>query len=528
MTRLLALALLLSAPLQDVPRRNPVDSSLERLWAERGVIPAPIAGDAEFLRRVRLDLTGHIPTVDEVRAFAADKDADKRSKLVDKLIASDEFIDFWSQRVTNALLGYARGIEYGTNRAGFAAWVRQQVVDDRGWDQIVSDLLTASGAGNKRPETAFLAQFLEVAEKGPRLKLEELTGKVSTAFLGIRLRCAQCHDHPFDRYTQEDFFGMVSFFQKTGPVQTEYRGNEGMQAGIKTHKQALDYKFEHWERALTPRFFDGPPPETENLRVEFTEMLTRHDQFARAFANRVWAYLFGRGIVDPYDDFSPKNRPVAAELLEELLARARGDKFSIRAIVRLVMTSDAYQRTSRASKDVDAAEQEKYFARSSLRPLTPEQLWNAIERATDLKNADIDLRLIRRLVGADPAGQEKTSYDMLKRWFLGMLVRTSNPDAPANLGQYSANVQQVLYAMNLNSPLWSGVRSKGSGRLDRLVLYQDDPDVIVRELYEATVGRLPSAAESKKCIDYAKPRGEKGWETVFWALLNADEFIFNH
>jgi len=531
MRRAVLFALVLFAPAvaQDPP--NPIDASLERLWTERGVAPAAISDDSEFLRRVTLDLAGEIPTPDEIRAFLKSKDPDKRTKRIDALLTSDAFLDFWSHRVTNALLGYSRDFEYLTNRRGFHEWVRKQLAEDRGWDRIASDVLTASGDARKKPEVSFLAQFLEFGEDGRKygLKIEEMTGKIATTFLGLRLRCAQCHDHPFDRYTQEDFFGVVGFFQRTGAVAAQADAQPQGGLAVRTFRDPVGYKFEHWKGDLAPRFLDSRPPETENLRVEFTEVVVAHDQFARAFANRMWAYLFGRGLVEPYDDFSPKNRPVAPELMEDLVGVARSRNFSVRAMVRTIVTSNAYQRTSRATAGQDGALQEKFFARSRTRPLAPEQLWNAIDRATGLKNADLDWKAVRRLAGAQQAQMgERSTYEMLRGWFLGMLVRTSNPDAPANLGQYSANVQQVLYAMNAEGPIWAGIRSKGSGLLDKLLLYQDDPDVILEQLFLSTLGRLPSEKERDRCRKHQAGRGEKGYENVFWALLNTDEFIFNH
>lgn len=501
------------------PGPHPVDAGLERLWTDQGVAPAPRSNDSEFFRRLALDLTGRIPTPEAVRAFIAAPD---RPPAIDRLLQSADFLDFWSQRLTNALLGYARDAEYLTNRAGFQAWMRKQLEEDRGWDSICGDALTASGDPVRRPEVSFIAQFVEPGPEAQRLKVEDLTGRVATAFLGLRLRCAQCHDHPSDRWTQEDFYGVVAYFQRTGGTVGE-RGA----VGVRTSRTPIGYRFEHWTSALQPRFLGGRAPETDNLRVELSEVVTQHDQFARAFVNRIWAYLFGRGLVDPYDDFAPRNRAVAPQLLEDLAAWAREKRFSVKSLVRLIVTSQAYQRTSRA--DGDATAQERLFARSATRPLAPEQLWNAIEQATMLRESDLDRKAISRLAGGTQAlASAVPTYELLKNWFLGMLVRTSNPDAPANLGRYSANVQQVLVAMNAQSPIWSGIRALGGGRLDKLTLLSDDPGPIVEELFLACLGRLPYDGERERTRHHISLRGKKGMEDVFWALLNADEFIFNH
>ncbi len=534
---LLALAVL--APLaQDPSTRfvpsgqdpNPIDAAMESLWKEQGISPATLCDDADFLRRITLDLVGTIPTADEARAFIESKDADKRTKKIDALIASDAFLDFWSSRLAAALIGFPRDYEYNVNRGGFQKWIRERLADGAGWDAIAQELITAGGTIKDKPETSFIAQFLDFNERGLRLKVEELTGKASSVFLGVRIRCAQCHDHPHDRWTQEDFFGMVAYFQKTD-------GSGDYNAiGVKTQKKPVKRKFEGWKGELVPKFIGLGAPESENLRLEFAEQLTKHDQFARAFVNRVWACFFGRGIVNPYDDFAPQFKPVAPAALDGLATRFRESKHDLKWLIRTVATSKTYQRSSRATNGQDAALQEKLFARSRVRPLTPDQLWNAIERATNLSKADVDLKAIRRMVGTDPAAMAQSGREMLKRWFFTLMARTSNPDAPAALGTYTANVQMILRALSVDSPLWSGVRPLGGGTLDDLLLYDDQPESVIAKLYLSAVGRRPTEAEVRRCMNHVERRKEeltkngkeRGLEEVFWALINTDEFIFNH
>ena len=527
MGRLIPLVLLMLA---SPPRQHPIDELAEALWKERGILPAETSTDSEFLRRVTLDLTSRIPTMDEARKFTADKSAEKREKLIDRLLASDAFLDSWSARLTNALIGYQRDYEYVVNRPGFQGWMREQLAEGAGWDAIVNDLVTASGTPKDRPEVSFISQFVTFNEKGGQLKIEELTGRASAVFLGMRLRCAQCHDHPHDRWTQEDFFGMAAYWQKTA-----WSGDTA-NISIKSQKKAVKYKIEGWKGALEPKFVDLGAPESENLRLEFAEQTAKHDQFAKAFVNRAWAYLFGRGIVNPYDDFSPQYKPVAPALLDDLAKRFRERKHDIRWLIRTIMTSATYQRSSRATEGQDAALQEKLFARSRVRPMTPDQLWNALESATGLSKADVDLRTIRRMVGSDPAGMELSGRAMLRRWFFNLMVRTSNPDAPAALGTYTSNVQQILQALNLSSPVWSGLRPLGGGTLDQFLLDNDDPSSVIERLYLTALSRLPTEAEMKRCIHHVDRRreeirkngAERGLEEVYWAILNTDEFIFNH
>jgi hypothetical protein len=507
-----------------------IDAALAALWREKGVAPSGSCTDAEFLRRLSLDLVGAIPSADEAQTFIESKDPEKRAKAIDTFLTSASFLDFWSARLTATLIGYPRDYEFVVNRAGFQKWMHDRLADGAGWNTIATDLVTATGAIKDRPEVSYIAQFLEFNERGLHLKIEELTGRTSSVFLGLRLRCAQCHDHPHDRWTQEDFFGMAAYFQKTDGA------GDTNAIAIKTQKMPIQRKIEGWKDALVPKFVDLGAPESENLRLEFAEQLARHDQFARAFVNRLWACFFGRGIVNPYDDFAPTYKPVAPALLDALAKAFRDNQHDIRWLIRAIVSSNAYQVSSRASDGQDAALQEKFFARARVRPMTPDQLWNAIDRATGLSKADVDLRAIRRMVGTDPAATETSGRAMLKRWFMTLMVRTSNPDAPAALGTYTANVQQILQALNVNSPIWAGVRPLGGGALDEILLYDDSPASVVAKLYLAALGRAPTDAESRRCIqhvdrrrdDFKKGGVERGLEEVFWALLNTDEFIFNH
>lgn len=488
---------------------NPVDAHLDALWKNAGVTPAPPATDSEFLRRVTLDLTGRIPTADEARAFAADTSADKRTRKIDDLMASPAFCDFWAERLTAALLGYPRTYDYGTNRAGFLQWIRQHLEDKSGFDYIARKILTASGAPQQSPEVSFLSQFL--GEGG--LKIEELTGKTSSIFLGVRISCAQCHDHPTDKWKQDDFYGMLAFFKNL---------NVGGEYGL-TDGGEVAYKFERYSKKLVPRFLDGRAPESEKLREELARIVTSSPQFARATVNRFWAYFFGRGLVDPYDDFS--RSCVCEPLLDELATELSKRRFNLRWLVRTLVTSQAYQRSSSGEKAG-----EKYFARAAIRPLMPEQLFNAISDATDLPNADYNTKAMMRLRKELSMFGESDTYRTIRRWFIGLLVRTSSPDSPEALCTYTANTQQVLHTMNIDSPIFSGAKVDADGRLDKILDRYAKPESIVTELYWTTLSRAPSERELEICVSHYHDKNEspRAFEEIFWSLLNADEFVFNH
>lgn len=505
--RFTVIALILcSAPVHE---ENLIDRNLQPLWERSGITPAPPASDSEFLRRVTLDLAGRIPTAEEARAFAADASADKRTRKIEELIASPAFCDFWAERLTAALLGYPRTYDAATNRAGFLKWIRQHLEDKSGFDYVVRKILTARGAPAQNPEISFLSQFLGEG----RLKIEELTGKTSSIFLGVRISCAQCHDHPTDQWKQDDFYGMLAFFQRL---------NAGGEYGL-TDGEPVAYTFERYSKKLVPRFLDGRGAESGPLREEFARIVTSSSQFARATVNRFWAYFFGRGLVDPYDDFS--RSCVCEPLLDELATEFAKRRFNLRWLVRTIATSQAYQRSSSGEKAA-----EKVFARAAIRPLMPEQLFNAISNATDLPSADYNTKVMMRLRKEFSMLGETDTYRMVRRWFIGLLVRTSSPDSPEALASYTANTQQVLHTMNVDSPIFAGAKVDADGRLDRILDRTGKPESIVAELYWSTLSRAPSGREMEICLAHFQDKKEspKAWEEIFWALLNSDEFVFNH
>ncbi len=489
---------------------NPIDASVNVVWRREGVVPADRSEDAEFLRRVTLDLTGRLPTPEETAAFLAERTPDKREKKIDALMASPAFTDFWAARLSGALIGKTPAeIQYYINRAAFENWMRERLRARVGWDVIVTELLTSDGLPGTRAEGTFLSQFTTVGGGQITLKVDDAAGKVSSAFLGIRLRCAQCHDHPQDKYTQEDFHSLAAFFRGAPQMRV---------AGVPPLK--IEGQME-----VAPKLLGLAPPKG-GLRQGLARLLIGHEQFARAFVNRLWAYLFGRGIVHPYDDFNPQRRVPALEVLDAVARELRARKFDIRWLLRTIATSRVYQRTSRGANDRAAAQLE-LFARARTRPLTPEQLWNAITQATQLERASIDKESMERL--GLPAGPREQNYATLRQWFLELLTKGTPPDQAESLTSYTSNHQLVLQFMNFRSPIWAGLRAGSWGRLHRVLRANREHVAVLNELFMATLSRRSTSAEQQRLLRHVGAMGrEPGFSEVFWVILNSDEFVFNH
>ncbi len=450
-----------------------IDRHLRELWTERRVEPAARASDAEFLRRVTLDLAGTVPPVDEARTPPAD-----RAALVDRLLASDAFARFWAQRLARSLVGWPTDEKLArVDHDGFAAWLRDRIAADAPWSELAREMVSATGGLGGGP-VSFVHQFAAYDGDVPRLRTDDLTGKVAEEFLGVRLRCAQCHDHPFDRWTRDDHASMTAFFRRTGFAK----------------RQAIE-RLEKPVDPREPRYLDGSAGRDEP--EDLADRMARDPQFARAFVNRAWALMFGRGLVEPWNDFSPARKAVSPALLDELAAAWAKGGLRVRALVRAIALSDAYGRSS-SGQDPGAL---GVFACARVRPLTPDQLFAAIDRATGLAEVEPDRATLARL-GA--------KSDDVRRWFIDLCVRTSEASAPHAPSRYTANAQQTLHMMMIDSPIWAGLRARAkAGRTG------------VEELYLATLGRPPTAEERARAARL---------ETLdlYWSLLNCDEFVFNH
>jgi len=477
---LLALALPLAG--QDGRAGNAIDDRMADVWRAAGVEPAERADDFEFLRRVTLDVAGRTPTVEEVRAWRANPAPDRRARKVDELIASPAFLDHWSRRLASATAGYRAS-------NGFTTWMRARLEAGDGWDAIAAAMVATRGE-RSRPELAFLEQFRDA---------DEAASGTARTFLGLRLHCARCHDHPTDRWTMRDFQGLAAFFD--GAVPVNGRGSMVLR------------------ESLQPVFPDarGPSP-----RGALPRLLTSHDQFARAFVNRVWAYFFGRGIVHPYDDFHPRQRAPAARVLDLLAREFRVMKFDLRWLVRSIATLRAYDCTSRGPAHDESRD---VFARARVRPLAPHQHWTAIVHATQLDRVTFD-DLVLAAAGI-VRGSREENWERMRRWFTDVLTRDAPRETPEGLVTHDAHTQTALRLMSRRAPVWMAVPAASGGRLSTLLRSRAGEDAAVDELFAASLGRGPTDRE-RAIFARAWRRGPDALEDAFWALLNTDEFIFNH
>ena len=351
-----------------------IDGLLANAYQQNQVSAAPICSDDAFLRRVSLDLIGRVPTREELHQFRIEND--RRAKI-DELLASDEFNRFWSELWTTSLVGY-EDRRSTISREPLRMWIETALRDRMPYDQLVRQLIAAEGSSAFDGPVNFLLRHRQ-----------EPAVKVSRMFLGVRLDCARCHDHPFARWTQEDFERFKAFF-RTAQFRPVSQRNTRL---TEVPRQATDQN--------RPRFLTGAQPRTSRWRDELALFVTTCRPFARNFGNRIWYQLMGRGIVDPPDDFV-EEAAVLPELLERLADHATESEFDVRSMIRVIANSQAYQRESGYADATEVSH--RLFASYVPKPLTPHQLMRSLEIVTDTDWSDRERTL--RLARLTPNGSE--------------------------------------------------------------------------------------------------------------------------
>jgi hypothetical protein len=493
-----------------------IDRLLAARWTAAGVEPAPPADDATFLRRVYLDLAGRIPSVAEARAFLKDGSPDKRQRLVETLLAGNAYVNHFTNVWRGLMLPEADAvIQFGVQKPIFDLWLRQQLKENKGYDQLVRQLLTVSlGDGQNRinpfnqgngatPVGFFFAKDMKPAGLG---------AATARLFLGVKLDCAQCHDHPFAQWKREQFWQFAAFF---GGIEAE--SNMGFIQNAREIKDRRELTISGSQKVVPAVFLDGTEPQWKydvGTRETLAEWMTsaKNPWFAKAAANRMWAYFFGTGLVDPVDDLRDDNPPSHPELVDELARRFAEHQFDLKFLIRAITASRAYQAASTADRDRPA--DPRLFARMALRGMTPEQIFDSLSTATGFREKGAT----RRVFFQD---------DSLRAEFLKQFASTDKNT------EFQTSILQSLLLMNgkLTEQVTSLERSA------TLAAVADSPflgpEGKVETLFLAALARPPRSAERERLGRYVRSGGVRGdaraaLGDVFWVLLNSPEFILNH
>ncbi|MGP0069996.1 MAG: DUF1553 domain-containing protein [Isosphaeraceae bacterium] len=500
-------------------RKNPIDEkNLAKLAALR-IPPSPDAGDAAFLRRAYLDATGTLPPIDRVEAFLEDRDPDKRTRLVDRLLESQEFVDYWAYKWSDVLLVSSRKLP-SPSMWSFYQFVRRSVAKNVPWDRFARSIVTAQGSTLSNGAANFYVMHRDPID---------LTESTSMTFLGISLTCARCHNHPLEKWTQDQYYSFANLFARV-------KLKDGETAGDEVVANATEGEILHPRRgvAMPPRTLDGPPigaDETRDRRVVFADWLTRPENpyFARAAVNRVWSNFFGRGLVDPDDDLRASNPPSDEALLDWLVADFVAHHFDMKHLIRTIMTSAVYARSSLPV--AGNASDLKFLSHYRVKRLPAEVLLDAISEVTEVPTS----------FAGYPAGWRSLQLPDSKvdSSFLDSFGRPARIATCSCERSAEPSMAQALHLAN-GTTINEKLRSGSSVAAKAIAGNQGDA-AIVDHLFLSALSRRPTPSERdrmlKALMDAAAgltdPKAvaaarRQAVEDLYWAALTCQEFLFNH
>ncbi len=475
----------------EVPRHNFIDDHVFAKARRFHLVPSPLSSDAEFLRRLCLDLTGRLPPVHRVRRFLADPDPQKRTRLIDLLLRSPEFVDHWSWRFYDFL----RVIS-----PAYKDWVRQAIAENKPYDQFARERVAAQGFDGPSRHYEDMG--------GTAVPLpQNAMGEQVRVFLGRRMDCAQCHDHPYEGWSQDQFWGLTAFFGRLSNLHPGFPQVDFVimddPEGYGTFGKGAKVVHPRTKQEVQPRFLDGTPvPENrrDDWRLALAEWMTSPENpyFAPAMANRMWGYFFGRGIVDPVDDFRSNNLATHPRLLEALARYFVRSGYDLRSLIRLMVESRTYQLSGDANP-TNRTDRVNY-SRALPRPLETEVLLRAISQVSGVK------------------GEDGNFFNVYGKPDLSFIPeRDMKP-----------SLLQALH--QLAGPTYTAKLSREGGRVDRLLLRQASDEAIIEELYLASLCRFPTEAEQASLTGLIQRRDSRreAVEDLLWAVVNSEQFLNNH
>ncbi|HET6573528.1 MAG TPA: DUF1549 and DUF1553 domain-containing protein [Fimbriiglobus sp.] len=521
------LAFLPARPVPDLSR-VPVNNEIDRLvlaqWKELRLAPSGLSADPVFIRRAYLDACGITPTAAEVRGFLADKSPDKRAKLIDKLLNRPEFAAYWAQKWSDLL----RNEEKSLDKKGvqvFHRWIKAWIAGDKPLNEFARAILCARGSTYANPPANFYR-----AVRDPLVRAES----VAQVFLGLRVGCAKCHNHPFDRWTQDDYFGFAALFARV-----DYRvlandrrdrldKHEFVGEQVVFTDPGKELKHPHGGDAV-PRFLGAATPDLTGRADRLGALADwvadpKNPFFARAQVNRVWYHLLGRGLVDPNDDFRTSNPASNPPLLDHLAAVFADGGYRLKPLVRYVMNSRTYQLAS--SPNNSNAADEAHFARAIVKPLEAEQLLDALTRVigAPVKFPGYPEGMRAGEVPAPPQSGRR-NVDTMGTRFLKVFGKpdrllTCECERSEDAGMFQAF--QLLTGELVHSLL-----RDPDNRIGKLIVAGRSDAQMLDEFYLAALARPPSETERVQLLTYVEGAKDRraAWEDVVWGLVNAKEFL---
>jgi len=546
-----------SADIVTLPQSLQINEAIAAKWKENGILkPSHRIPDLEWARRVSLDIRGRIMKPDELAKFMADSGSSRRGALIERLLNDEEYAENWSNIWTTWLMTRSGNKLYHEQ---MQVWLEEQFSKNRGWDKIVSDLLTAEGDNNDNGAVNFILSHL--GEPTPQPKIAEegafnyvpITSRTTRLFLGLQTQCTQCHDHPFNpQWKQKHFWGVNAFYRQVVRAgEPMMRGNQrGMappKLGLKDNTRVNSSQMVFYETrkavvlATRASFLDGKkfdPAASTNRRQQLAKYVVDHEMFAKAYVNRMWAHFFGRGLTvngKDVDDFGEHNAETHPEMLNYLAKEFIASGHDSKALIKWITNSQAYSLSSVADGQVqiedsnknkitvanDKPDQEPWFSRMLLKTMSPEQLFSSLWVSTY----------------DNPRSAVKKSRDdkakLRDEWMNRLIVNFG--DDEGNETTFNGTVIQALMLMN-GKEVNDAITDK-DGPVETAITFakrRGTATSIMDELFLATLNRRPTKDEIRKIQEGVRPvlTKEKNpsapWQDLMWALLNSSEFILNH
>jgi hypothetical protein len=504
-----------------------IDQQIRQGWQDNEIQPSPAASDEEWVRRIHLDMLGRIPTVAEAKAFLDDKSPRKRSVLIESLLENEDYVRNFTTIWSNNCIG--RGAPQRVSRTGMEKFFREAFAKNRPWNNIVEDIVTASGHYEENGAVNYTLAQMQNADEGV-----QLTAMTTRLFLGLQVQCTQCHNHPFNKWQQDQFWEYNSFFRQVGKI-------DHRKVDPNTGRMVDDFSEVVWREFTGPVYyekrsgvmqvafprFEGTevdPGVGVDRRAEFAKLLTQSTdgappQIAQAMVNRTWSHFFGYGFTRPVDDMGPHNPASHPELLERLAREFVAANYDVKQLIRWIVSSEAYSLTSQYNDknkiDDPAAGEMPLFSHLYLKSMQAEQMYDSLIVASNAHKSG--------------QGSWGAQEEQRRRWMQQFVVAFENDENDEST-TFNGTIPQAL--MMMNSELMEKACSieRGSFLFESMSTPGNEAQKI-QELYLAALSRKPTKAEIGKVQKMlASYRNQKlnGYQDLFWALLNSNEFVFIH
>ena len=530
--------LMLSCTQTTVAPMLPVSSSTKHLdrhinavLKREGLQPSKMSEDTEFLRRVHLDLTGKIPTPEEVLDFLKDGSSSKRQNKIEQLLVSDTYFDYWTELWVNWLIG--RRADNDDRRIGLTGWVRDALRANAPYNQFVQELIAAEGELRDNGAGNYIMRY----DRSPVF----LTSHTTRLFLGLPMQCAECHDHKTEAWHQEDFYGIAAFFtgiesQRKGDIQTtDMIGNERRMANfLITDKAENAIWVERLEKQVGPHFLDGTAYKGSRLkkREALAQWMTdkANPYFSQALVNRIWKHFMGRAFVEPVDGFGEENQPTHPELLKWLAKDFVIHGYDLPHLMRTILNSETYQRTSQTNES--NKDDQRYYSHAYVKPLSAEQFFYSMLQATDFERLqEVRMKGLKKQ-GGEQRKNMLRQLERMKREHLKKFLFLLDNGEMEEIEAFNGTIPQALMMINGDMVNDSADHEEYGSFVNYVLGKWREPMERMAYLYLNVLSRLPTAKEKtyfRRYLERSLYRNKDlAYEDLYWVLLNSAEFSLNH